>query len=900
MEAERWRQIEQLYYSVLEREESKREEFLQQVCAGDRDLRGEVESLLAHKDRAEAFMDAPAFQVAAKVLVHEQAAAEGMPPNEGFAPARTAGAVDNALIGKRVGPYRLVELIGSGGMGAVYRAERDDNQFEKQIAVKLLRFGSQHGDLPRRFRDERQILARLEHPNIARLLDAGATDDGLPYFMMEYVEGRPIHRYCDERGLTTRERLNLFQIVCSAVQYAHQNLVIHRDIKPGNILVTDEGVPKLLDFGIAKLIDPASADSSLETTATTGLVMTPEYASPEQVRGEAVSTSTDVYSLGVLLYELLTGQKPYIFKKRLPSEIAKVVCESEPVKPSLAVTCLNEGASSLRRQSARRNVTKELQRNLAGDLDNIVLTAIRKDPRRRYASVEQFSTDIRGHLEGFPVVAHKDTPGYRAGKFIERHRAAAATATLALVMVIGGILAIAREARVANIQRAKAEQRFNDVRKLANSFMFDVENEIQGLPGSTHAQEKLVKTALQYLDSLTNESKNDPSLQRELAAAYQRVGDIEGGRGIQNLGNTSAALENYQKALKIREGLAEMFPDDAHTRNQLAMIHASVSTALELRNDIAGALKHDYKELELYETSSRAKPNDRATLNNLSAAYADVGRHLMMQANWTEALGNDLKALAIFERLAAAVPADKSAQQNLATQYNQVAYELNKAGDRAKALEYSERARAIDEDLASSHPHDIRAQLDLCSTYQYQANLLYDAGDFEKSLRVWSKALVIARSAAASDAKDSRAKLILASVLNSLGWLLVKASKTTDIEYVLEGLEIRRNLYAAEPTNPRRRDTVANSYAQLGETEAILAASARIPPAKRIAHWKEARSWYQRALEIYTDLKAKGTLRGKDSGEPDRIVREIAKCDAALGKAKIDLVSPTAVEAAGR
>jgi serine/threonine protein kinase len=882
MEPERWQEIEPLYYAVLKREESQREEFLQQACAGDQHLRREVESLLAHQDRAEIFMDAPALRVAAKVLVQEGAASEAGPPVEALAATRACNFLGDPLIGKRVGPYRLVEVIGNGGMGAVYKAERDDNEFEKQIAVKLLRFGSQHADLPRRFRDERQILARLEHPNIARLLDAGTTDHGLPYFMMEYIEGQPIHRYCDERLLPTRERLKLFRIVCSAVQYAHQNLVIHRDIKPGNILVTDEGVPKLLDFGIAKLIDPVPADSSLLSTVTTGLLMTPEYASPEQVRGEAVSTSTDVYSLGVLLYELLTGQKPYTFKNRLPNEIAKVICESEPLRPSIAVACVEAGASTSRWQSTRSTPTKKSHRSLAGDLDNIVLTAIRKDPRRRYGSVEQFSEDIRRYLEGFPVIAHKDTLGYRASKFIERHRSGATVAVLALVMLITGVLAIVREAHIANIQRARAQQRFNDVRKLGNSFMFDLEDEIQGLPGSTHAQEKLLKTALQYLDSMARESKDDPSLQSELAAAYQRVGDIEGRRGTQNLGNTAAALESYRKTLNIREALAAAFPADTHSQNQLAMIHDRIATLLELRNDIAGALEHNYKALKLDEAASRANPADRKALNNLGTDYSGVARHLLMQADWAGALKNDLKALAIFENLATTAPADDKVRSNLAGLYDQVAYELNKTGDRARALEYCAKARAINENLAAIHPHGIHAQLDLCSTYQYQATLLFEAGDFEKSLDIWRKALGIAQATAAADPNDSRAKISLASVLNSLGWLMVKAGKTTDVEYIREGLEIREKLYAADPTNPRRKDTIANSYVQLGEAEAILGMNPRVPPARRTRHWREARSWYQRAFEIYNDLRAKGALRGKDSGEPERIAREIAKCDAAL------------------
>jgi serine/threonine protein kinase len=893
MQAERWRQIEQLYDTARQREEAQRRAFLQEACAGDQALQSEVESLLANEGRAEEFMDSPALQVAARALVQEQAAAVGM-PSGGVASSRGRDPVDDPLVGKRVGSYRLVELIGSGGMGSVYRAVRDDDQFQKQIAVKFVHFASQPADLSRRFRDERQILARLEHPNIARLLDAGTREDGLSYFMMEYVEGQPIHRYCDERRLPTRERLKLFRIVCSAVQYAHQNLVIHRDIKPGNILVTDDGAPKLLDFGIAKVIDPTSPDSSLETTATAGLVMTPEYASPEQVRGEPVSTSTDVYSLGVLLYELLTGHKPYAFKNRLPHEIGKVICESEPQKPSQAVTRLDDDASSSTPKSAshaRQSGPRELQRHLEGDLDNIVLTAIKKDVQRRYGSVEQFSDDIRRHLEGFPVVAREDTLGYQSGKFIQRHSAAVGVALLVLVMLIGGILAIAREVRIANIQRAKAEQRFNDVRKLANSFMFDLENEIQGLPGSTHAQEKLVKTALQYLDGLARESTDDPSLGRELAAAYQRVGDIEGRRGTQNLGNTSAALDSYRKALKIREALAAAFPTNAQSRNQLAMIHNRLATTLELRNDVAGALEHDYKALELDDASSNANPGDRDSLNNLSVSYSAIGRHLLMRGDWAAALRNDLKSLSILERVVAIAPSEERFRHNLAGQYDQVAYELNKTGDRVKALEYCAKAQIIDKELVLAHPHDVGAQLDLCSSYQYQANLLFEAGDFEKSLESWRRALVIARAAAAADPRDSRAKISLASVLNSLGWLMVKAGKTTNVEYIREGLEIREELYAAEPANPRRRDIVGNSYAQLGEAEAILALNPHIPLAKRISHWREARSWYQRALGIYSDLKAKGALRGKDAGEPDRIAREIAECDAALNKAKLPPVA---------
>jgi non-specific serine/threonine protein kinase/serine/threonine-protein kinase len=878
MPVEGWQKIEQILHDALQREEAQRAAFLEDACAGDLSLRSEVESLLAHEHGAEEFMNTPALEVAAKALVQEQAAG-------GVAAAGGGDLLNDPLIGKRIGSYRLVELIGSGGMGAVYLAERDDNQFQKQVAIKLICSASWSPGIARRFRDERQILARLDHPNIARLLDAGTTDSGLPYFMMEYVEGQPIHQYCDDRRLSIRERLELFRTVCSAVQYAHQNLVIHRDIKPGNILVTANGVPKLLDFGIAKFVDPTSPGLTGDSTATGPRLMTPEYASPEQLCGEPITTSTDVYSLGVLLYELLTGHKPHTLNSPTPHEIAKAICENEPQRPSLAITRLDKGASSSSPSPvshASQSVLRELQRRLAGDLDNIVLTAIKTDPRRRYGSVEQFSEDIRRHIEGFPVLAGKDTVIYRAGKFIRRNTASVLAVLVILMTLIVGIAGTAWQAHIASVQRARAEQRFNDVRKLANSFMFDLEDEIQGLPGSTHAQEKLLKTALQYLDSMARESKDDPSLQSELAAAYQRVGDIEGRRGTQNLGNTAAALESYRKTLDIREALAAAFPADTHSQNQLAMIHDRIATLLELRNDIAGALEHNYKALKLDEAASRANPADRKALNDLGTDYSGVARHLLMQADWAGALKNDLKALAIFENLATTAPPDNKVRYNLAVLYDQVAYELNKTGDRARALEYCAKARAISENLAAIHPHDIHAQLDLCSTYQYQATLLFEAGDFEKSLDSWRKALGIAQAAAAADPNDSRAKISLASVLNSLGWLMVKAGKTTDVEYIREGLEIREKFYATDPTNPRRKDIIGNSYVQLGEAEAILGMNPRIPPARRTRHWREARSWYQRAFEIYNDLRAKGALRGKDSGEPDRIAREIAKCDAAL------------------
>jgi eukaryotic-like serine/threonine-protein kinase len=365
-----------------------------------------------------------------------------------------------SAVGRHIGPYRVLGEIGHGGMGAVYRAVRDDDQYQKQVAIKLLREGNGSDLVIERFKVERQILANLEHPNIARLIDGGTTQEGWLYFSMECVDGEPIDRHCDSHNLSTRQRLELFLTVCSAVQYAHQNLVVHRDLKPSNILVTPDGMPKLPDFGIAKLL----TDTGDARTRTGMVLMTPEYASPEQVQGAPITTASDVYSLGMLLYELLARKRAYQIETGSPVEIARVVCQVEPEKPSAVAP-------------------RPISRQLAGDLDTIVLKAIRKEPARRYASVQELSEDIRRHVSGLPVLAQGDTLGYRAGKFVGRHRVGVAAAALVLLSLVGGMLATMRQARIAEANRARAEKRFSDVRKLANWVVFDMHDAIAKLPG---------------------------------------------------------------------------------------------------------------------------------------------------------------------------------------------------------------------------------------------------------------------------------------------------------------------------------------------------------------------------------------------------------------------------------
>ena len=407
MTPERWQQIRSVYEQVLALDPSQRSEQLADVAARDPQLRQEVESMLSYEERADSkFLNVPAAALLQFNL-----------------PEGPAG----SRVGRRIGVYQIIEEIGQGGMGEVYRAARADGQFEKQVAVKLVRRGYDSNTILERFRHERQILATLDHPNIARLLDGGTTDEGLPYLVMELIEGLPIDEYSALHKLDIANRLQLFMQVCTAVQYAHQRLVVHRDLKPTNILVSSDGVPKLLDFGIAKILDP-----SVGPEVTILHPMTPECASPEQIRGETITTASDIYSLGVVLYRLLTGSSPYRLTTHSTNALATAVISQEPDRPSVAILRTN---SVSHRHWCPEGSPIKLIRRLQGDLDHIVLKALRKEPQHRYESVERLWDDIRRHLQGLPVHARKGSWNYRTSKFIRRHKIGMTAAALVALTV---------------------------------------------------------------------------------------------------------------------------------------------------------------------------------------------------------------------------------------------------------------------------------------------------------------------------------------------------------------------------------------------------------------------------------------------------------------------------------
>ncbi|MFN7927796.1 MAG: protein kinase [Blastocatellia bacterium] len=441
MENNRWREIERLFDETLELPEADRAAFLAHACCGDESLQREVYSLLAAHEQANGFLASHAAPLPAKQILQRPAASTT----------------------ERIGPYQLLRELAQGGMGSVWLAQRADEQYHQQVAIKLLKTGTNNPDIAGRLRHERQILADLNHPNIARLLDGGMTESGQPYLVMEYIEGVPMDVYCQQQQLALRARLQLFRQVCAAVGYAHQHLIIHRDLKPANILVTSDGIPKLLDFGIAKLLQPGRSESYQTQTGQTP--MTPAYASPEQVRSETLTTTSDVYSLGVVLYELLTGRSPYQLKANTYNEIIRAITEQEPERPSARDTATqrqSDGATKEQSNSPHLSIPLSLRPSfsasqLRGDLDAIVLMALRKEPGARYSSVEQFSTDIQRYLDGLPTLARKGTLSYRAVKYVRRHKVPVAATALILLSLLSGIGATSRQAQIARAEQAKAE-----------------------------------------------------------------------------------------------------------------------------------------------------------------------------------------------------------------------------------------------------------------------------------------------------------------------------------------------------------------------------------------------------------------------------------------------------------
>ncbi|HUF70820.1 MAG TPA: serine/threonine-protein kinase [Longimicrobiales bacterium] len=576
--AERRRRIEAVFEAALDVSPEDRPALLERECGGDAGLRDEVDAMLAASDRAAGILEGSALKAASAILSGSRQ--------------------------ERIGPYRVLRRIGRGGMAVVYLAERDDGQYRRRVAVKVLPSGAEDVQLYRRFLAERQILASLEHPNIAHLLDGGMTDAGLPYLVLEYVEGQPITEYCDRNRLDIAERLRLFRTVCEAVHYAHQNLVIHRDIKPGNIFVGEDGAVKLLDFGIAKLLNPGLFPLPVPVTRTEHRALTPEYASPEQLRGEPITTASDVYSLGVVLYELLVGRHPYRFTRRSPEEIIRAVCELDPERPSTRVTRPDPptggGAtgdtSPATIGQARSTTPDRLQRRLRGDLDAVIMVALRKEPGRRYSSAELFSADLGRYLDDLPVTAHRGSRLYRVGKLVRRNRLEAAATVLIAVSLAGGAGLALWQASLAGRERDAAEAARQDT-QIALDESRAVSDFLLGLfeasaPGETQGGEVTARELLERGIARVEQLDGSPVAQARMldviGTVYERLGEYTLGAATLGRALDIRRATSGPRGVDVAETLSNLSLVEVR-RGDYARAIALAEEALDIRRERLGA-----------------------------------------------------------------------------------------------------------------------------------------------------------------------------------------------------------------------------------------------------------------------------------------------------------------------
>ncbi|MCG3127767.1 MAG: Serine/threonine-protein kinase PknD [Phycisphaerae bacterium] len=775
MDSERWLRVKDLFHAALSCEPQSRGAYLLSACGDDMALRREVESLLGSHERASSFIELTAAEEG-----NRGAAWEG----------RRASA---ALIGRRLGPYRLTDELGTGGMGVVYRAVRADEAYQQAVAVKIIReAGGVHAAglseaLRRRFRVERQLLADLDHPSIVRLLDGGTTDDGVTYLVMECIAGTPIDRYCESRDLSLRARVELFCKVCDAVHYAHQHLVVHRDLKPGNILVTDEGVPKLLDFGIAKLVEPSAVS---EEATTSPLLMTPAYASPEQFQSRAVTTASDVYALCVVLYELLCGRRPYSLEGLAIHEAARVICEETPVPPSAARA--GEPGAPLRRTQ------------LVGDLDAIVMKGLAKEPRRRYASAEQLADDLRRYLDGRPVLARPDTLLYRGAKFVRRHRLATAAVLLAMLGIAGGSAAALWQAQQARAARDAAEEsrrlaeKKTETAERISTFLQDILG--AATPGFARGRDTAVLSDL--LEQTNRKIDTQLADQPEVAAA---VHDVIG-RTYQSLGKLDTAERHLRAALELRR---QRLGDD-HADTVTSVTH--LTKLMFARGDLKGA------EPLVRETLTRQKRllgeehvDVATTLNNLASLLYSDG-----QLDEAAALFRD--ALAMRARL-------------LGRRHRHVAQSLNNLATVLKAQRAYDAAEPMlrealtlnRELLGNDHPETAQS----CNNL---AALWWEMGRFDDAEPLYRETLALRERLLGARHPD------VAESLSNLGVMAHTRGRDAEAEPLLRrALEIRREALGASHA------LVAGT---LGNLASVVQAQGRLD---------EAAELFEQALRVHRE-----------------------------------------------
>lgn len=767
-----WNAIKSIFNEALLQAPAQRQAYIERVCGEER-VKEEVLSLLAYYEEDPEFLETAVDTEAMRAIEANRQV---------------------RFIGQQLGAYQLERELGRGGMGMVYLARRIDGEFDQEVAIKLGKEDDIDPELVERLKQERQILASLDHPNIARLLDGGLTSQGRPFFAMEYVaNGVSIDQYCEQTRATLKERLHLFRNVCSAVAYAHSKLVVHRDLKPSNILVSPDGVVKLLDFGVAKLLDEAGGKEFLVTR--TGLrIMTPEYASPEQIKGAPISTASDVYALGVILYQLLTGQRPYNIRELPPSQIERVICEVDPPRPSLV-------------PPGNKTEPVIAGHRLQGDLDNIVMKALRKEPAERYGSVEQLQEDIGRYLEALPISARPATVRYRLGKFVRRHRAGVGATLLILLSLIAGIVATARQATEAQRARAEAEQRTEDVRAMANALLFDVHDAVRDLPGATPARRLLVQNAERYLDMLSTESPTDPTLQVELAEAYKRVGEVQGDPHFPNLGDMQGASEYYRRAVALRTTLFESDTTSVEARKELGKALGRLAVVSSWSGSNEEAIQLSNQTITLLEPLLHS--GDIDVLHDVGRMRSELGWWYVFASQMDEAKHHLAQARAELELVAEHKGGQVDFEIDLWRVYNYEVDAYRWSGEPEHALGILENI-ACPRLASLGDQVNINPRLQSCysTCLSKTGNLIARLGDNNRAITYFEASLDIARKMVAADSTNTLGAISVSQLMSSLGYVYLDVGQGDKALANFEAVRrIREKVYKLDPSNGESGNT---------------------------------------------------------------------------------------------
>jgi tetratricopeptide (TPR) repeat protein len=842
----RWSQLKALFAAALEVPVSERRALLERATAGDAALLAEVKSLLESHEKPHGVLDSVPTELKAQAF---------------------AAVSELDRVGERIGAYRIVGVLGTGGMGQVFKAVRDDDQYHAEVAIKLMRADVSGALANQRFRTERQILAGLDHRNIARLIDGGTTGGGSPYVVMELVSGEPIDRFCEARHLRARDRVQVFLQVCAAVSFAHQRLVIHRDLKPNNILVTAEGSVKLLDFGIAKLLDadPASAGPD-DGTVTQLRAMTLDYASPEQVRGGAVTTVSDVYSLGVVLYRLLTGQSPYGARVNDAQRVVEILSDTAPTRPSLAIP------------------REQRHREIDADLDNILLMALRKEPERRYGSVEQLANDLRNYLAGLPVQARGNALGYRMGKFLRRRKVEIAAATIVALSLVGGLWIAIREGQEAERQRVVAQRHFDGVRKMANTLLFQLHDEIAPLAGSTKAREILVKTAQEYLNTLYAESGNDHALQEELGIAYRKLGDIQGSELGSNTGDSKAALQSYARSIALLEPLFAADAGNHHAGIALGAAYLQRGNVMLATSGAAAALPLLEKGVALSESLTDAFPDDHARLTQLGNGYSILASALGYVARVKDAMSVLDKMIATCEAYARAHPGDVKSYLALTGAYNNAAIvfdaDIPRADGYRRSIALVRKALSADQKLVELEPANARYRLSLAETQINLAEGMYLTAQYPEAIALFREAATAMRRH--GDPNDARGQWQRTMAEIGLAKSLVKVARYEEAGTLFAAAE--QELQAAARSNDTLHIEFGLAVVGIrgGEMYSGLASAPKLSLARQLAYWHKARESLTQGVTRIRKIGESVALTGPNKELLDEGVASLARAEAAL------------------